>query len=210
MTVGSSSESRFSEAQWVVARRPISKPAAAYTRLPVQTEVISGTDARCFADPVQVGVVVEHRPGARAAGVDEHVEGRGVVDRVVCAEHQGLGADDGRTVGREAEDVPAVLWVFLRPVGEHLPGTDGVELLDPVEDEQADLRVASGSRRSVWSGDVRWRCLLAWSLVGLVGTDAGRISLAAQRSPSPRSKRRDSTAIGGSVSVYVRARAGRP
>ena len=29
ITVGSSSESRFSEAQWVVARLPVSSPAAA-------------------------------------------------------------------------------------------------------------------------------------------------------------------------------------
>ena len=88
---------------------------------------------------------MEHRPGARAAGVDEHVEGGGVVDRVVRAEHQGLGADDGRAVGREAEGVPAVLGVLLRPVGEHLPGTDGVQLLDPVEEEEPDLPALSAA-----------------------------------------------------------------
>ena len=42
-TVGSSSDSRFSDAQCVVARRPTSRPAAANTRLPVHTDVIKGT-----------------------------------------------------------------------------------------------------------------------------------------------------------------------
>jgi hypothetical protein len=79
--------------------------------------------------------------------VDEYIECRGVVDRVVRAEYQGLGADGGRTVGREAERVPTVLGMLLRPVGEHLPRTDSVELLDPVEEEQSDVTALPG----VWS-----------------------------------------------------------
>ena len=105
----------------------------------MQTDVISGTDARCLRTQSRwprscsIGLV----PGP--PGWISTSSGRGVVDRVVRAEHQGLGADDGLTVGREAEGVPAVLGVLLGPVGEHLPGADGVQLLDPVEEEEPDL-----------------------------------------------------------------------
>ena len=61
------------------------------------------------------------------------------VERVVGAEDKVLAPRDGPAAGGEAGDVPAVLGVLLRPVGEHLPGTDGVELLDTVEEEQPDV-----------------------------------------------------------------------
>ena len=34
--------------------------------------------------------------------------------------------------------------MLLRPVGEHLPGTDGVQLLDPVKEEQPDVTALPG------------------------------------------------------------------
>jgi hypothetical protein len=71
--------------------------------------------------------------------VNQDVHGRRVVDRVVRAEDQGLGAADGAAVRGKAECVPAVLGVLLGPGGQHLPGADGVQLFDAVEQQDPDL-----------------------------------------------------------------------
>jgi hypothetical protein len=73
------------------------------------------------------------------------------VDRVVRAEHQGLGAADGAAVGREAEGVPAVLGVLLGSGGQHSPGAEGVQLRDAVEEEDADLAPPPVAKAAVTS-----------------------------------------------------------
>ena len=95
--------------------------------------------ARWSPHPVQVIGVAQQSPGTGAARVDEDVPVRGVVTRVVRAEGEALGAGDRLAVHRQAGDVPTVLGVLLRPVRQHLPGTDGVQLLDAVEEEQPDV-----------------------------------------------------------------------
>ena len=59
------------------------------------------------AHPVQVLGVAEQGSGALAARVDEDVEGRGVVEGVVGAQDQALGASDVAAVGGQARDRPS-------------------------------------------------------------------------------------------------------
>ena len=134
----------------------------------MQTDVISGVVSRQVADPSEVVGVLEHRPGAGASRVEEHVEWGSVVEGVVRPQHERLRADDGRTVGRQAEGVPAVLGKGLGPVGEDLPGADGVQLLHPVEDEDTDLPTRRHPRGSVVGGVGGGRACMgasSWAIV---------------------------------------------
>ena len=100
--VGSSSASRSSEAQWVVAGRSLEQAGR-------RVDERAGADAghqrdrgALAADPVEVGGVVELRPGALTARVDQHVERRCVRERVVRLDGQSLGAPDGLAVPGQA------------------------------------------------------------------------------------------------------------
>ena len=92
------------------------------------------------AHPVQVLGVAQQPPGADAARVDEDVEVRSRRPAEWCAPRtRPLAPVTPCAVGGEARDRPPVLGVLQGPEGEHLPGSDGVELLDPVEQQQSDL-----------------------------------------------------------------------
>ena len=83
--------------------------------------------------------VAQQPTGAVPTGMDEDVERGGVVEGVVSTQDEVLRADDVGAAGRQARDAPAVLGVVPRPVREDLPGTDGVQLLDAVEEQEADV-----------------------------------------------------------------------
>ena len=156
ITVGSSSESRLSEAQCVVAERPLSRPADAYTRLPVHTEAISSTASRWARTQSRWAGVVEQSPDAVATGVDQDVQGGCVLEGVVRAQDEVLRSDDVHPARRQTRDAPTVLRMVLSPVGKDLPGADDVQFPDPVEEQQPDVAQRRRIRdaHGVWVGCV--------------------------------------------------------
>jgi hypothetical protein len=57
----------------------------------------------------------------------------------VCgADDETFGALDVSGSTRQGNDLSSVLWPITRPVGEDLPGADGVELFDTSEQHDAD------------------------------------------------------------------------
>ena len=136
--LGSSSRSRSSEPQWVVAGRPLSSPAA-------RVHQRAGADAGqqpgvrpAGPDPAQVGLVDQLRAGAHPARLDQHVQRRRVRPGVLGLQHQPLGAPDQPAVRRDRRHRPAVVRPLLGPRGEHLPRPDRVQLLQPVEHQDPD------------------------------------------------------------------------
>jgi hypothetical protein len=89
--------------------------------------------------------VAQQASGAVSTGVDQDVEGWGILEGVVGTQDEVLRADDVGPAGRQARDPPAVLGVMPGPVRENLPGADGIELLDPVEEECPMWRFADVS-----------------------------------------------------------------
>ena len=71
---GPSRASRSWLAQWVVARRPRSRPAAPSTKAPVQTEVTIARSRALSAQEFQHLHVLHQRIDADAAGHAQHVE----------------------------------------------------------------------------------------------------------------------------------------
>ena len=214
---GRARASRSRDAQCVVAGRPASRPGGGVDEAPVHTLVISGTVARCTRTQSRwSGSRIRSRvpcpPGWMSTS-----SGGIVVERVVRAQDEALGGDDGAPSSRHARDGPAVLGVVQGPVREDLPRADGVELLDVVEQQQPD--VAAAFVRWSWASLVslvRGRC---WSRGGsapgspVAGSHAGP----GRRGCSPRSKCRDADggrdgdgrgAVRSRVLHRARARAG--
>ena len=207
ITVGSSSESRFSDAQCVVAGLPGQQPGGGVDEAAGAHRGHQRDGGALGADPAQVVGVAKEPPGAVAARVDEHVQGGRVVSEWWAPRTRPLAPMTSAAVGGQAGDAPAVLGVLLGPVGEDLPGADRVELLDAVEEQQPDVAAACGGL------GLEVVCLVGWSGIGcLLG---GGRAAAASASPvcgraSPRSKRRVRPASRRSSRQYGRTRAGRP
>ena len=142
--VGSISESRFSEAQCVVAGRPVEQAGGGVDEAPGAHRGHQRDRCALLPDPVEVLGVAQQASGAVSTGVDQDVEGRGVVEGVVGTQDEVLRADDVGPAGGQARDRPAVLGVVPGPVREDLPGADGVELLDAVEEEEPDVALRGG------------------------------------------------------------------
>lgn len=75
----------------------------------------------------------------------EYVEWRRVIEREMRAQHKALGGRHQTAIARKTADRPAVLRVMLRPSRQHLPRTDGIELLDIVKQQDPDMAWRSAS-----------------------------------------------------------------
>lgn len=117
------------------------------------------------AHPLQVLGIAKQPPGAGAAGMDEDVHGGGFVRGVLGAKDQALCAGDILAADGQARDGPIVLvlGVVLRPIRKDLPGSDGVEFFDPVEEQHPDVARREGPGAAVVGRGVGAACgALAW------------------------------------------------
>ena len=153
----------------------------------MHTEAISGTVARCSRTQSRWSGSRSSRPGAGAARMDEHVQRGSVVQRVMGAQDEVLGADDVRAAGRQAGDVPAVLGVLLGPVARAPPRARPRRAPRPRRTGAArcDAGRAGGDRvEGAVSGGCRHRGA-SWSSTWCPGSQPR-----GDRPASPRSKRR--------------------
>ena len=124
-----------SDAQCVVAFLPSSSPAAPSSSEPVHTDVVHVLLASIARIHSSVGSSSIERAGADAAGHDEDVGARDLVDRVVGDERRACPVSV-RTGPRSARDE---LHLRVGQALQHLVGADRVERGEPVEDEQGDV-----------------------------------------------------------------------
>ena len=107
----------------------------------------AGADARHERTPVgirtkplQEHLVLELRVDAGAARDEQHVRGRRRVPRVVGRDPEALRALEEIGRVRDGEDRHAVVRMLRRPGREHFPRPGEVELLDPLEEDDGNLR----------------------------------------------------------------------
>ena len=96
--------------------------------------------------PVQVVLIGAESPDVTAR-LDQHRELGHVLAGVVGRDDEALVAGHGPAVGGERRAGVPVLGMHLGPVRQHLPRTDRVELLDPVEQQDADVPGRAGRWR---------------------------------------------------------------
>ena len=140
--------------QYVVAGRSRRRPGVRVDQRPGAHAGQERHGLTLLAQPGQVLLVGAEGAGV-AAGVDQHRQVRHGLARVVGLDDEPLVAGHGLAVGREGRGGVAVLGEGPGPPREHLPRTDGVELLDAVE--QQDAEVAGRLRRrgaAAWT----WSC----------------------------------------------------
>jgi hypothetical protein len=74
--------------------------------------------------------ILELQTGSLTSRVDQDVESRSIGVGAVRLQTQSVRAFDKTAELRQRHDSKAVLGMITRPVGEHLPWTNGVEFLD--------------------------------------------------------------------------------
>ena len=155
----------------------------------MHTEAISGTVFALGAYPVQVLGVAEQPPGALAAGMDEDVQGGGVVEGVVGAEDQALGTGDVGAVGGQARDGPAVLGVLSGSSTRGPPRARRRRA--PRRRRRAAARCGEGARAPLRSGLWCWLGTGGCRMAGAPGSWAvAALQPRGPRPGSPRPKRR--------------------
>ncbi len=136
--VGSIVFSVSNEAQWVVPDGwPTARPRP-YQR-PCADAGGQAAAAGLGPQPGQVAGVGHERSGAVATRIEDDVEGPGVAQGDIGRHDQAVGPPHRAGAGdADGDGLPPVVGPDAGPAGEHFVGAHGVELLDPVEQEDAD------------------------------------------------------------------------
>jgi hypothetical protein len=122
-------------------RPPAEQPGSGVHQRAVAHAGHQGDGGALRADPVEVFRVAKQRPGALAAGVDEHLMRRRVRDGVVCAQHQALAAVTGRpSCDRQDTAQPSSGWLRVQKAS-HGPTA-------------SSSSTPSNSRMPIWRGVV--------------------------------------------------------
>lgn len=132
-------------------RRPVCRGRAARQQPGGRVYQGAGADAgqqrdggALAADPVKLSVIAQVRAGAAAARVDQHVQRRRVGVAMLGLDDQPFGTPHQPAGPGQAANRASVLGEPPGPVGQHLPGADGVEFFDLVEQHDADILQVCG------------------------------------------------------------------
>ena len=106
----------------------------------------TGTDAGqkrdlppLMADPVELSIVNELSTGALATRIDEHIQRRCIGVGLFSLDDESFGTPNKPSRLGQARDSEPILRKRPRPQRQHLPGSHGVELLNVLEQKDADV-----------------------------------------------------------------------
>ena len=189
-TVGSSSASRSSRPHQVVAGRSRRRPGGGESQRASAHARHERAATGIRAEPVEERLVLELRVDPGAPGDEQHVCGRRRVPRVVGRDPEALRAPQELGRVRDGEDRDAVVRMLRRPGREHLPRPREVELLDPLEQDDRDLRHAAMLR-----GEGACNSVLQALLTLRILRTRGRPRPRAAARAAPRRRRRGRRAV---------------